>query len=46
LGDVGYVMPHELECPLGDPPSGKMVPNNFSKPERGYHMDRLALKIV
>jgi hypothetical protein len=31
LGHVGYVEPHELECPLGDPCRGEMVPDNFSE---------------
>jgi hypothetical protein len=30
LGHVGYVEPHELECPLGDPSPGMTVPDNFS----------------
>jgi hypothetical protein len=33
LGYVGYVEPHELECPLGDPSRGEMVPDNFSEPK-------------
>jgi hypothetical protein len=24
---------NELECPLGDPSRGEMVPDNFSKPK-------------
>jgi hypothetical protein len=33
LGYVGYVEPHELECPLGDPSCGATVLKNFSKPK-------------
>jgi hypothetical protein len=33
LGHIGYVDPHELECPLGDPSRGEMVPDNFSEPK-------------
>jgi hypothetical protein len=33
LGHIGYVKPHELECPLRDPSRGEIVPNNFSKPK-------------
>jgi hypothetical protein len=33
LGHVRYVEPHELKCPLGDPPCGEIVPDNFSEPE-------------
>jgi hypothetical protein len=32
LWDVGYVEPHELESPLGDPPYGEMVSDYFFKP--------------
>jgi hypothetical protein len=31
LWDVGYVEPHELECPLGDPPCGGMISDNLPK---------------
>jgi hypothetical protein len=43
LGHIGYVEP---ECPFVDPSHGEMVPNNFFKPKRGYHMDRVALEVV
>jgi hypothetical protein len=32
LWDIGYVEPHELESPLGNPPHGEMVSDNFPKP--------------
>jgi hypothetical protein len=46
LGYVGYIEPHELECPLGDPSYGEMVPDNFSEPKRVYHTDLVTLEIV
>jgi hypothetical protein len=30
---LGYVEPHELECPFGDPSHGDTVPDNFSEPK-------------
>jgi hypothetical protein len=32
LWDIGYVKPHELESPLGNPSHGKAVSNIFSEP--------------
>jgi hypothetical protein len=32
LWGVGYVEPHELKSPLGDPPHGEMISDNFPKP--------------
>jgi hypothetical protein len=32
LGDVGYVEPHELECPLGDLPMVRWIPIISSSP--------------
>jgi hypothetical protein len=32
LGDICYVEPHELECPLGNPPRCKTVLDNFPSP--------------
>jgi hypothetical protein len=46
FGHVGYVVPHELEWPFGDPSHGETVLDNFSKPKRGYHIDRVALEVV
>jgi hypothetical protein len=46
LGGVGYVEPHELECPLSDPPRGETVLDNFLEPVRGYHIDQVALEIM
>jgi hypothetical protein len=46
LWHVGYVEPHELECPLGEPSHGETVPDNFSESKLGYHADRVALEIV
>jgi hypothetical protein len=46
LGDVGYVKPHELESPFGDPPHHETVLDNFPEPIGGYHMDQVTLKIM
>jgi hypothetical protein len=32
LWDIGYVKPHELQSPLGDPSHGEMVSDNFPEP--------------
>jgi hypothetical protein len=32
LGDIGYIELHELEGPLGGPPRGETVSNNFPEP--------------
>jgi hypothetical protein len=32
LWGIGYVEPHELKSPLGDPPHGEIVSDNFPKP--------------
>jgi hypothetical protein len=46
LGYVGYVKPHKLKCPLGDPSRGKPIPDNFSEPKRGYHLNGVTLNIM
>jgi hypothetical protein len=33
LGHVGYVEPHKLKCPLGDPSRGESIPDNFFDPK-------------
>jgi hypothetical protein len=46
LGHIGYAEPHRLKYPFGDPSRGKMVPENFSEPKWGHHMDQVTLEIV
>jgi hypothetical protein len=43
---IGYIEAHKLECPLGDPSYGETVPDNFSKPKRGYRTDWVAFDVV
>jgi hypothetical protein len=33
LWHIGYVEPHELKRPLGDPSCGETIPDNFSEPK-------------
>jgi hypothetical protein len=32
--------PHDFEIPLGDPPRGETVSDNFPQPILGHHTDR------
>jgi hypothetical protein len=43
---VGYVKPHELESPLGNPSHGEAISNNLPEPIQGNHTDWVALKVI